>query len=407
MKCILWTLLLGACVLGAGPVAAGAGEPKSERSERVDRYAVPQGDVAELVKFVSELAAFRPTTPEEDAEHRAKFRPVLQQAADSILRLDKAPASEACQIARFVLLANRVHWLAQTSPAEQRKTIADVETYLAEKLKEGQACAEVAEMAYLAAQTLQNSGRWDLAAGAYKTFVGMLEKSDDRRLSQLAQRMAASHERLVALSKDLPPREAVAISPRGRLVPLDLTGKFNWRSVDVSDGNFHGNGIAELPKGEPALGGVKFRTSDEFLQLGCPQLPSAPVAIAGIPVNRKVARLYFLHAVQYGSPNRVKEGARIGEYRMQYQDGSDDSLPLAFGQDVRDWWIFDEGKPVTRGQVVWTGANPGSERARRSIRLYLGVWQNPHPDRPVAQLDFVAEKDGPCAPFCFAITAEE
>jgi hypothetical protein len=177
--------------------------------------------------------------------------------------------------------------------------------------------------------------------------------------------------------------------------------------MDVTEGDFHGNGLAELPKGEPTLGGVKFRTSDHLLQLGCKQLSIMPAAIEGILVNRKVARLYFLQAVQYGHPSSVPDGTRTGEYKIYYQDGTDASLPLVFGQDVRDWWIFDQGKPVTRGQVVWTGANPATDRSNRALRLYLGVWENPHPDKPVTHLDFIGIQDGPCAPFCIAITAEE
>jgi hypothetical protein len=111
--------------------------------------------------------------------------------------------------------------------------------------------------------------------------------------------------------------------------------------------------------------------------------------------------------VQYGHPNSVQDGTPIGQYKMHYEDGSTATKPLVFGQDVRDWWIFDQGKPVTRGRVVWTGANPASDLKGLSIRLYLGVWDNPHPDKPVPHLDFIGIKDGPCAPFCMAITAEE
>ena len=82
-------------------------------------------------------------------------------------------------------------------------------------------------------------------------------------------------------------------------------------------------------------------------------------------------------------------------------------MPVVFGEDMRNWWDFDNGKPVTRGRVVWTGTNLASEKLNRTLRLYLGVWENPHPEKPVSYLDFVCAKDGPCAPFCMAITVEE
>ena len=55
---------------------------------------------------------------------------------------------------------------------------------------------------------------------------------------------------------------------------------------------------------------------------------------------------------------------------------------------VRDWWDFDEGKPVTRGRVVWTGGNLAADKYGVTTRLYLGVWKNPHPDKTVTKKRF-------------------
>ena len=38
-----------------------------------ERYVVPEGDVAELVEFIRQLSEYRPTTVEEDVEHRCNF----------------------------------------------------------------------------------------------------------------------------------------------------------------------------------------------------------------------------------------------------------------------------------------------------------------------------------------------
>ncbi len=382
-----------------------AGEAKSDGAGGSGPYAVPEGDAAELLKFVGGLLRIDPDTPEEDATHRAKFRPALQEAAQRIMPLEKEPGSEAYRVARFVLLSNRVHWVAQATADEQRKVVADVEDYVRENLEDGHP-SQAAKLAKVTAEALSLAGRWDLAADASEAFFKLLEKSDDAGASDMAQTMAAKAEELSAMVKELPPCDNAEVLPQGRVAPLDLEKKFNWRSVDVSDGDFHGNGIAELPKGEPTLGGVKFRTSDKMLQLGCTD-QAAPAAISGIPVNRKIARLYFLLAAQYAHPSRVSEGDKVGAYKMHYRDGSDESMPLMFGQHLRDWWIFDEGKPITRGRVVWTGANPASERQSRSIRLYMATWENPHPEREVTHLDFVGIPDGRVAPFCFAISAEE
>jgi hypothetical protein len=145
-----------------------------------------------------------------------------------------------------------------------------------------------------------------------------------------------------------------------------------------------------------------------MIQLKWTNRTAAPKQVEGIRVDRKVARLYFLHGTQWGSPRSVPDGTDIGQYKVRYEDGSSASIPIVYAQDVRDWWNLDRGRPVTRGRVVWTGSNRASELDpyRTTIRLYLGVWDNPNPERNVASVDFLSG-DTICAPFCVAISAEE
>ena len=143
------------------------------------------------------------------------------------------------------------------------------------------------------------------------------------------------------------------------------------------------------------------------VQLGCADMSDAPSQIEGIPLGKKLRRLYFLQATQYGISGTVAEGTPIAAYKVYYEDGSEASIPVAFGYDVRDGWDHDQGMPVTRGRAVWTGSNPNAEKVGRTLRLYLGVWENPHPDRTVTSLDFVKTEDRTCGPICLAITAED
>ena len=71
------------------------------------------------------------------------------------------------------------------------------------------------------------------------------------------------------------------------------------------------------------------------------------------------------------------------------------------------WTLLAAVGAAGAGLWAWTGTNHASEQLNRTIRLYLGVWENPHPEKPIAHLDFVVANDGPCAPFCMAITVEE
>jgi len=182
----------------------------------------------------------------------------------------------------------------------------------------------------------------------------------------------------------------------------------NKEIVDLSGpGDFEGNGLAELPQGECTLCGVKFLVGEKVVQLGRASVPEVKAKVAGILVNRRVKRLYVLHATQRGSPDSVKDGTAIGEYTIHYEDDSTAVMPIAYGEDVRDWWNWDEGRPVTRGRVVWTGKNCQTEQYEVMLRLYLGVWENPHPDKKVTTVDYAWNRKAPVAPFCVAMTVEE
>jgi len=408
MRRARWFMLVAGVVVG---VAAGvwAGDAKDTGEDSAGRYTVPQGGVAELVRFIQELSQFRPGTVQEDLEHRAKFRPALQQAAERIVKLEKDTKSEAYRAAEFILLANRVRWIAQALPQAQRKTLDDVKTYLAGHLDTDQADS-AADLAMTAAQAVQNAGQPGLAAEAFKSFAAVLQKGQESKRREMASSMGEKARELLAVSAQFPFQgPKVQLPPKGRLVPLDLKGKSNQPINDLSEGgDFEGNGFAELPRGEQVLGGVRFRIGDTIIRLASTNLTTAPKQVEGIPVDRKVAKLYLLHSNQWGSPDNVPDGTNIGQYTVRYEDGSSASIPIVYGQDVRDWWNFDGGRPVTRGRVVWTGSNRASEleQFRATLRLYLGVWENPHPEKKVTAIDFLSENTI-CAPFCVAITVEE
>jgi hypothetical protein len=357
--------------------------------------------VAELVEFIDSLSQFRPSTVEQDIEHRTKSRESLKQAAERIIHLESDPASEASRAAELILLSARVSSIAQADPQQQRKTVADLKAYLKERIEKGQPSA-AAGLAASMAEIVQRTGQYAFAAEVYKSFAKMIADSGNEHLSSLVAKMKASAEQLLAKSKEIPKPAEIDIAPKGELVCLDLRPNCNQKTVDLSGpGEFNGNGLAELSRGEGTFCGVKFRILDELIQLAGTQLPDALEKAEGIPLDKKVARLYFLHATQWSAP----DSTAIGQYTLHYEDDSTVSMPIVYGQDVRDWWNSDEGNPVSRGRVVWTGGNIVADQYEVSLRLYLSVWENPHPDKKIAALDYVSAKTN-CAPFCVAITVE-
>jgi hypothetical protein len=148
---------------------------------------------------------------------------------------------------------------------------------------------------------------------------------------------------------------------------------------------------------------VPFKIAEGMLQLGGINLKEPkPDKLEGIKVDRAFAKLYLLHATFYEAP----DDTQIAEYRLRYEDGSTATIPVIYGQDVRDWWFTPDSPGVTRGTVVWMGENPPSKSAGSQIRLYQGTWENPHPAKKVVSIDYVKGDDPQIAPCCIAITLE-
>lgn len=370
-------------------------------------YPVPDGGVAELVAFIQRVSQSQPATPQDDIRHRMHARPALRQAAERILELEQDPKSDARQAARFLLMVERVRSIAQSDPSPQ-PTVSDVKAYAAELIEAGQERV-AADLALLLGQTLLQAGEWQCAIDAYQSISPLFAASKSERIVSQMQTIEANAERMMATIKktEAVGKKAVA-RPRGQLVPLDLSDKWNRKMVDFSgSGDFEGNGLAELPQGEQTLRGVVFRIGDGVVQLGSTNAPNQPAKVAGIAVQRKVVRLYALHATQWGTSQPVvPDGTIVGRYQLHYEDDSTAALPIAYGEDVRDWWTSDGGKPLARGAVAWTGANLHTQRYGNALRLCLSVWDNPHPEKAVATLDFVSSMNTQAAPFCVALTVE-
>jgi hypothetical protein len=194
-----------------------------------------------------------------------------------------------------------------------------------------------------------------------------------------------------------------AYAPVGKLAYVDLESKANKRLTEGVPAN-RDNNLGELPTGEQTFGGVPFIIGDAYIQLGSRRLPSRPTTVEGIPIRKKFSTLYVLHATL--SANKSNDGAVVGRYNVQYEDGSTAAIPIVLGEDVRGLWDNEDPKPTPRGRIVWRGSNAASRRRNRSIRLYLSAWTNPRPDREVVQVDFISTNTD-VAPFCVAMTVEE
>jgi hypothetical protein len=175
--------------------------------------------------------------------------------------------------------------------------------------------------------------------------------------------------------------------------PIDLGPYVNQKLNERFHDYHEGNDLAALPTGKQTFAGVKFAVGGGVVQLGA----GKPDKVEGIKVGLKAERLQFLHAC--GHNNGAALNTPIGKYVVRYDDKTTADIEVVYGKDVVDWWVQPGVADPTRGKVAWEGQNKLSP-----VKLFLTTWTNPHPDKRIVALDYVATRN---APFCVAITAEE
>ena len=193
-----------------------------------------------------------------------------------------------------------------------------------------------------------------------------------------------------------------------RVIALDLSKQANRDFTDRKAGDGVGgwtdqgnNDFRLMPLGQQVAAGIPFSIIDPSRNSGraCIALrgshcPSYPAAVRGIPVNAKVASLYFLHALGYGSSSGV-----AGTYRVNYADGSHSDYALKSGVNIDDWWEPARLPRAIPG-IVRTNALGGQ------IGLYVSQWVNHRPDVRVESIDCLAARQTPSVPLLVAVTAE-
>jgi hypothetical protein len=187
---------------------------------------------------------------------------------------------------------------------------------------------------------------------------------------------------------------------------VDLQPKANQKLKEDFHGNaFPGNNLESLPQGEQTFEGVKFKIGEGLIQLTSTQQEVAdkPEKVEGIKVDAACVKLHILHATGW----RADDDTIIGEYTVNWDDGTSVTIPIVYGKDVLDWWTFSDSPDPSRGKVAWKGESEGSKAGMATIRLYLTTWENPKADKKIKSIDYSTTKQSQSAPFCVAITAEQ
>jgi hypothetical protein len=205
-----------------------------------------------------------------------------------------------------------------------------------------------------------------------------------------------------------------APAPDAKFDVVDLKDKYNHKLSERFHNTEGDDNVLPIDKGKKKLGDVEFKIADGVIQLGSTMVPDDPEKVEGIKVGQKFVKLHILHACGYGGGTNVEgtsghvpDDTTIGEYKVLYDDKTTATIPIVYGQDVRDWWYLEGEKETSRAKVVWKGENEQAKKLKCGVRLYMTTWKNPKPDKKVVSIDYIGRKnDTPAAPFCVAITAE-
>jgi hypothetical protein len=202
-----------------------------------------------------------------------------------------------------------------------------------------------------------------------------------------------------------PQREfARLLPPRLSYVPsnlIDLSAYFNAALAQTWHPGTENNNLDALPTGLLQLGGTAFDVRG-IVQLAGKRLQNSgaryPQQISGIQIGQLCRQLHFLHGAGWST----RDGTPVGSYLVHYADGTETTIPIVYGQDVRDWNATgDPSSKLTRSSIVWRAQND----AHFSVRLFKSTWLNPQPDNPIATVDYTSALSD-SAPFLLALTVE-
>lgn len=166
---------------------------------------------------------------------------------------------------------------------------------------------------------------------------------------------------------------------------VENDGKGGWTDQGTND-------LSVLKPGTLIAQGIPFEIGDKAILLRGKLRQSFPEKSPEMPVGAKVERFAFCHTAAWN--NVGKSGFR---YRVFYDDGSTEDIPVIGGLDVADW---AGALPATaRVKTAWKGAN--NEHA---VSLAHMQWKNPKPNVPVRAIQVLSENLDPVG-IVLAITA--
>jgi hypothetical protein len=184
---------------------------------------------------------------------------------------------------------------------------------------------------------------------------------------------------------------------------VDLQPRGNHRLADAL-GDLPGDNFARLPRGPQNLAGTWFNAGERLIRVRGQRSPEPPEAVRGIVIDARFDALHILQSTMFGNAFGADDGTEVGVYLVHYADGTEERIPIVYGQDVRDWWRSSDSSLPSRGRLAWASPNEATG-PDDEVRLFSSRWTNPHPEKKVLTIDFETRNTA-CAPFLVALTLE-
>ncbi len=163
------------------------------------------------------------------------------------------------------------------------------------------------------------------------------------------------------------------------------------------------NDLRNFPVGPQKFLNVPFDIIDpatnagkSCITLGSAMLKALPRTVKTIDFgHRKAKRIYFLHSMTWAPPEGI-----MGEYRIHYGKALEmrQTIVLESGKNIGDWYRPSD---LEDARVAWRGNN-----AMSTVGVYIYVWENPHPDTVIDEIDFTGT-DANAIMHLVAITGQE
>jgi len=164
----------------------------------------------------------------------------------------------------------------------------------------------------------------------------------------------------------------------------DLSSVCNISLAAASDSGWFGLGprhdLSAVPSGDVRLKGVSFvvgqmegaaQPAGVALRSRLAREVDLPAEVE-IEIGAEARQLVVLHTTSFV----CKQGVKVGEYRLDYEDGTTAAVDLVYGCNIL---AYTELTAAPEAPIVWTGQTASGQ----PVALRALVWDNPHPQRRI------------------------